>query len=451
MSQRRDVESTVMTPRKTRRAVAAATAGAIIEGYDLIIFGVYAALVFPQLFFPATDPATGVLLGFTSYFIGFVARPLGGLIFGHLGDRKGRKPVMIMTLSLVAIGTAGPGILPGYAEIGVTAPILLVLCRLIQGVGFGGEWGGGTLLSMESGRAARAAFLASFPQSGAMWGLALSNLTVLLMQQSMEPEAFLAWGWRLPLITSIVLFGVGMYLRTKVEETPVFQQTQENQAIARVPLFQVFRTQPKILLATTLMRAGSSIPVFIFSAFILSYGPARGLSPASVLISVIAAGALAGVATPIAGMSADRFGRLLVWRIGAVLTTALSVALFVCLDNGASSTALVLITFSLVPFSMMFGPEAALLSRSFAPAWRYSGSSFAYNIGGIIGGGLAPVLAQLLVQSGHANALSWYVGASCLIGIGASVMLNHSSSSSIPKLSDSSMTESQTEPETSTS
>lgn len=419
MSQSRDP----LSAARTRRAVSASTIGAIIEGYDLIIFGTFSALIFPALFFPQADPATGVLLSFGTYFVGFVARPLGGIIFGHLGDRLGRKPIMIATLTMVAIGTVGAGLLPTYAQVGLLAPALLVLCRIIQGIGFGGEWGGGTLLSMESGRDARAALLASFPQSGALWGLSLANLAVVLVQSRLAPEALMDWGWRIPLLISAVLFLVGLYLRTRVEETPVFLAVKSD-GVKRRPLAEVFRNQPATLVWASILRAGSGISVFVFSAFVLSYAPTRGLTPQSVLVAIIIAGILGGIATPLSGLLADRIGAFRTWRIGAVAVAVVSVGFFVALENGAGTLALVLLAGVFVPFSMMFGPEASLISRTFDPAWRYSGSSLAFNIGGIIGGGLAPLLSQaLLLRFGTGYAIAVYVVLGCLIGIVASVLL----------------------------
>jgi len=416
-----------LSPTRTRRAVSAATFGAIIEGYDLIIFGVYSALIFPALFFPQTDPATGVLLAFATYFVGFVARPLGGVIFGHLGDRIGRKPIMIVTLTMVAIGTVGAGFLPTYQQIGPWAAALLVLCRIIQGVGFGGEWGGGTLLSMESGREARAALLASFPQSGAMWGLALANLAVIIIQTRLAPEALFDWGWRVPLLISAVLFLVGLYLRTRVEETPVFEGVKARAALVRRPLIEVVKQQPGTLVSAILVKAGSGVSVFVFTAFVLAYAPTRGLEPTTALIGVMVGGVLAGITTPLAGLLADRIGAFLTWRIGAVAVATLSVAFFVAIENGATGVATVLLVVALVPYSFMFGPEASLISRTFAPAWRYSGSSLAFNIGGIIGGGIAPLVSQaLLLRFGTGLVIAVYIVTACAIGIVATFLLQRS-------------------------
>jgi MFS family permease len=420
MSQSRDLSSRV----RTRRAVSAATIGAIIEGYDLVIFGTYSALIFPTLFFPEQSPATGVLLAFATYFIGFVARPLGGIIFGHLGDRVGRKPIMIVTLSMVAIGTVGAGLLPTYAQIGLWAAGLLVLCRIIQGVGFGGEWGGGTLLSMESGREARAALLASFPQAGAAIGLAFANLAVLLLQARLAPEVLFDWGWRIPLLASAVLFLVGLYLRLRVEETPVFEEVKARDALVRRPLFEVFRAQRGTLLWAILLRAGSGISVFVFTAFALSYGVEKGVPAPSLLIAIMIAGVLGGVSTPLAGLLADRIGAFRTWRIGAVVMIAFAFAFFTALESSDAGLAVPLLAFALVPYALMFGPEASLISRTFDPAWRYSGSSLAFNIGGIVGGGLAPLLSQtLLLRFGSGIAIAIYIAVGCLVGILASLLL----------------------------
>ncbi|WP_164863683.1 MFS transporter [Agromyces sp. LHK192] len=407
--------------------MSASTIGAIIEGYDLIIFGVYSALIFPTLFFPGSDPATGILLAFGTYFVGFLARPIGGIVFGHLGDRIGRKPIMLVTLVMVAIGTVGAGALPVYEQVGIWAPVLLLLCRVVQGVGFGGEWGGATLLSMESGRAARAALLAAFPQSGAMWGLALANFAVLMLQVRLAPDVLFDWGWRIPLLASAVLLLVGLYLRLKVEETPVFERAMSAHALVRRPLVEVVRNQPVTLVSAILVKAGSSVSVFIFTSFVLSYAPTKEISSAGVLAAVMIAAVLGGIATPFAGLLADRFGAYLIWRIGAISISVVTVAFFVAIESGAGAPSLVLLALALLPYSLMFGPEASMISRTFDPVWRYSGSSLAFNFGNVVGGGLAPVLAQtLVVTTGSGFAVAVYLVGAAAVGFVATFVLQRS-------------------------
>lgn len=405
---------------RTRRAVLGSTAGAVVEGYDLLLYGVFGALVFPVVFFPVQSSEAAVLLSFATYFVGFVARPLGGALFGHLGDRIGRKRTMLITLWLVTIGTVGCGLLPGFAQIGPAAAVLLVVLRVVQGFGFGGEWGGAVLLSMESGSPKRAGFLGSFPQAGASVGLFLANLTAFGLSAALPREAFLAWGWRVPFLVSGVLIVVGFWLRSRVAETPAFERLRAVDAIERHPIRQLFRRQPQTLALTILLKAGSGIPVFLFTAFVLAYAARLGYSTAFVTLAVTATAFLSSIATPLFGMLADRVGPARLWQAGAAAMALFGFVYFALLESGSAPLAAVAIVVSMPLFAVMFAAEPALTAPRFEPAWRYSGSSFAFNIGSVLGGGLAPFVAQLLVtRFGSATAVAWYMAGGCVIGIAA--------------------------------
>src|SRR3954449_11797510 len=302
-----------------RRAVVASTVGTTIEWYDFLIYSTMTGLVFGKVFFSGSDPLTDTLKAFGVFFIGFVARPIGAAIFGHYGDRIGRKATLIVTLLMTGIATAAVGLVPGYDMIGIWGAVILTLLRLIQGIGVGGEWGGSVLLAMEWARGnSNRGFLASWPQFGAPAGLFLANVAVLLFSE-ISGDQFLTWGWRIPFLLSIGMVAVGLWIRLGILETPVFQRVIDENQVARAPTIEVFRKQPKEIVLTALLRLAEQSPGYIFNAFIFTYGTqVLGASRDLLLMGLITTTALGFIWAPIAGALSDRIGRRQMYIIGCV-------------------------------------------------------------------------------------------------------------------------------------
>jgi MFS family permease len=407
--------------RTTQRAVAAATAGSTIEFYDFLLYGVVAALVFPEVFFPQQNRYAGVLLSFSTYFIGFCARPIGAAIFGHFGDRIGRKRTLVMTMLTMGVGTVGVGLIPPYSAIGPAGAFLLVACRLLQGLGVGGEWGGANLLAMESGSVHHRGLLTSFPQAGAMLGLAGANLAVFIMTAALPDRAFVTWGWRLPFLASGGLFVLGLWLRARVEETPEFKKVVASGTVQRRPLTAVLRHQPGDLVLCLLVKVAEMVPVYLFSAFILAYGTRTlGLERGFLLLAVAGAALIAAVVMPFVGHWSDRVGHERVYQLGAVGMIGFAFVYFAAIGTAIPAVVGPAVAVSLVPYAVMFGTEGAIFGKTFRPEWRYSGSSLAFNLAGIIGGGPAPFIATwLLTRYGNPYTIATYIAAASVVGFAA--------------------------------
>jgi len=395
--------------RQLRRAIIASTVGTTIEWYDFFLYSTVTGLVFAKLYFPNSDPLTGTLQAFAIYAVGFVARPVGAAIFGHYGDRIGRKSTLIATLLVMGLATFAVAFVPTYASIGIWGAILLTLLRFIQGIGVGGEWGGSVLLSMEWTRTnAHRGFVASWPQFGVPAGLFLANLAVLAFSQ-MSGDQFLAWGWRIPFLLSILLVAVGLYIRLNILETPIFTKLVNERRIERAPLAEVIRRQPKEILLSALLRMGEQAPFYIFTAFVFSYGTtALNVSKDFLLIAVLAASVLSFFTIPLAGHWSDRIGRKKMYLIGAAIISVFGFAYFRMLDTAVPALIFLAIVLSLIPHDLMYGPQAALIAESFTGRLRYSGASLGYQLASIIAGGPAPLIAAALFaryHSGYAIAL----------------------------------------------
>src|SRR5205085_2378716 len=301
-----------------RRAVIASTVGTVIEAYDFLLYVLVAGLVFAKLYFPGSDPLVSTLQAFAIYAVGFVARPIGAAIFGHYGDRIGRKATFIATLLLTGLSTFAVGFVPGYAEIGIWGAVILTLLRLIQGIGVGGEWGGATLLAMEWAKTnAHRGFITAWPQWGAPAGLFIANVAVLVFS-AISGDQFLDWGWRVPFWISIVMIAIGLWIRLGILETPVFQRILDQQAVARAPVIEVLRRHPKEIILTALARMGQQAPFYIFVAFIFTYGTTVLHSSRDLLLTaVLVATAVSTVTMPLSGFISDRIGRKRLYLIGA--------------------------------------------------------------------------------------------------------------------------------------
>jgi metabolite-proton symporter len=424
-----NVEATPLTSAEhqvqLRRAVIASTVGTAIEWYDFFLYSTVTGLVFAKLFFPHSNPWVGTLEAFAIYAVGFVARPVGAAIFGHYGDRIGRKSTLIATLLLMGFATFAVALVPTYESVGIWGAVILTVLRFIQGVGVGGEWGGSVLMSMEWARSNKSrGLVASWPQFGVPCGLFLANLAVLAFSQ-MSGEQFLAWGWRIPFALSLVLVGVGLYIRMGILETPVFAKLVAERKIERAPMLTVIKRHPKEILLSAFARMAEQAPFYIFTAFIFSYGiDTLHVSRNFLLTAVLAASVLSFVSIPLFGHLSDHIGRKNMYMIGAVVTGVFGFIYFALLNTGSEAIIFFAIILSLVPHDMLYGPQAALIAESFTGRLRYSGSSLGYQLASIIAGGPAPLIAAWLFGTTHSSyAIAVYIAICAVITLIATALL----------------------------
>jgi metabolite-proton symporter len=408
-----------------RRAVIASTVGTAIEWYDFFLYSTVTGLVFAKLFFPHSDPWVGTLEAFAIYAVGFVARPIGAAIFGHYGDRIGRKSTLIATLLLMGLATAAVAVVPTYSSIGIWGAVILTALRFIQGVGVGGEWGGSVLMSMEWARDDRSrGLIASWPQFGVPCGLFLANLAVLAFSQ-MAGDQFLTWGWRIPFALSIVLVGVGLYIRLGILETPVFSKLLAERQVERTPMLTVIREYPREILLSAFARMSEQAPFYIFTAFVFSYGTGTlHVSRDFLLTAVLAASVLSFISIPLCGHISDQIGRKKMYMIGAAVTGIFGFIYFEMLNTGSATIIFFAIILSLIPHAMQYGPQAALIAESFSGRLRYSGSSLGYQLASVIAGGPAPLIAAWLFGMFHsATAIAVYIAICAAITLVATALM----------------------------
>ena len=384
------------------RTIALASAiGTTIEWYDFFLFGVVTPLVFNKLFFPNYDPLVGTLLAYTTFFVGFISRPFGGIIFGHYGDRIGRKTVLVLTILIMGIATFLIGLLPTYASVGIWAPAMLLFLRIFQGIGIGGEWGGAVLMAVEHSPAGKRGFYGSWPQIGVPAGLLLSSGMVYLL--SYLPEAdFLSWGWRIAFLISAILVAVGLYIRLKIMETPAFTRIQESNKVVHVPFFELWRTHGKNTLLGLGARYIEGVTFNIFGVFIVGYvANSLGLPRQTALAGVMIASAIMIITLPIYGNLSDRIGRRRMFGVAGLLIGILSFPAFWLMQT--KDPLLIWIAIA-VPFAIVYpavyGPQAALFSELFDTRVRYTGISFVYQFSGIYASGLTPLIATALLPAG---------------------------------------------------
>ncbi|MEN3304335.1 MAG: hypothetical protein V7603_537 [Micromonosporaceae bacterium] len=407
-----------------RRAVIASTVGTTIEWYDFFLYNTASALIFPALFFPHQAAYTGILLSFGTQFVGFAARPFGAALFGHFGDRVGRKAMLVTTLVLMGVSTFLIGLLPTYSAIGYTAPVLLTLLRVAQGLGVGGEWGGSVLLSMEWGTRRWRGLMASWPQLGVPLGLVLSTGMVRLLT-TWTGASFDNWGWRIPFLVSIVLIGVGLYVRLRVLETPEFRQVRERRAVVRQPLVEVLVRQWRTVLTSAFVRMSEQAPFYLFTSFVLTYGTTRlKLDRTGLLNDVLVAAALGLLTVPLFGYLSDRLGRRRVYAVGIVCIALYAFPYFGLLNTKTAGLVLLGIVLSLVFHDMQYGPQAALIAEGFGAEIRYSGAGLGYQLASVIAGGPAPLIATKILQStGSSTGISLYIIGCCVLAMAALVLM----------------------------
>jgi MFS family permease len=394
-----------------RRAFAASVSGTTLEYYDFAAYSVASATILGKLFFPSHDELAATMLAFSTYAVGYVARPLGGFIFGRLGDLLGRKQVLVFTLLLTGISTFLIGVLPSHATVGGLAPILLVVLRLAQGIGVGGEWGGAVLLSSEFGDAKRRGFWASAAQIGPPAGTLLANGVLALLAAVLPTAAFESWGWRLAFLLSGVLVLFGLWLRLKLEETPVFKKLAEQDDKPKAPLTEVFRTEPRALVAGILVRIAPDVLYSLFTVFILTYMVSQlHLSRNEGLIAVMIGSAFQLFLMPAFGALSDRVGRRTLTLIGTIAAAVWPFVFFPMLNTKSFVVIAIGVVIALAIHALLYGPQAALITEQFSARLRYTGGSLAYTIASVLGGAIAPlVFTALLASFGTWVAVACYV------------------------------------------
>lgn len=396
----------------TPRLVAfASSVGTVIEWYDYFIYGTAAALVFNELFFPAASSAAGTMAAFATFTVGFIARPFGGAVFGHFGDRIGRKGMLILTLLIMGLGTGVVGLMPTYATIGVAAPLLLTVLRILQGIGLGGEWGGAVLMTVESAPQRSRGLYGALPQAGVPVGLILATGIFALISQLPEPALF-AWGWRIPFLVSFILVGVGMILRFKVVESPVFDEMNTAEGTHRMPLVHTVRHEWKNLLRGIGLRYCENGSFYVYTTFILVYGTVHASwTRQEILLGVMIAAVVTLFTIPFFGWLSDRVGRRPVFLAGALASAVLAFPLFMGIDSGSTTLMWLASVGALAGgYAAMYGPEASFMSELFPTRVRYSGISVSAQFAGIIAGGIAPLIATaLLTQAGHYWPIAVYL------------------------------------------
>jgi MHS family shikimate/dehydroshikimate transporter-like MFS transporter len=391
-------------PAVIRRVVISALVGATVEWYDFFLYGVVAGIVFNKLYFPGSDPVVATLLAYTTFAVGFVTRPLGGVIFGHFGDRIGRKNMLIMTLMIMGVSTLLIGLVPTYAQIGVAAPLLLLLLRVLQGIGLGGEWGGAVLMTYEYAPADKRGFYASLPQIGLAIGLCLASGITALLSSLLTDAQFLAWGWRVAFLVSVVLVAVGLYIRLNIQETPEFEAIKAKNAALKMPFVDMIKRYPGNVLKGMGARYIDGVFFNIFGVFVIGYlANTIKISRTDALLGVMVSALVMIFTIPVFGKLSDRYGRPKVYAIGSIVTALASYPAFWLMTNSGGNVLLIWLAI-VIPFGILYasvyGPEAALFCDLFDARVRYSGISFVYQFSGIFASGITPIVATALLKSG---------------------------------------------------
>jgi MFS transporter, MHS family, shikimate and dehydroshikimate transport protein len=384
-----------------RQVALASFIGTTIEWYDFFLYGTAAALIFNELFFPNAEPAIGTLAAFATFGVGFAARPVGGIVFGHFGDRIGRKSMLVLSLLIMGVATAAIGLLPTYAAIGIAAPVLLVVLRMLQGIGVGGEWGGAVLMSVEHAPKGKRGLYGAFPQMGVPAGLFLSTVVFAVMQAATTEAQFTSWGWRVPFLFSILLVGVGLFIRMRIMESPAFQKVKDSGTEAPKPIVDVVKTHPREVLVAMGMRISENGIFYVYTVFVLAYGEEHLKLGKSTMLTGVAIAAAVGLLTiPLWGRLSDRYGRKKLYMAGAVFSTLFCFPFFALVDTKEPVLIWLAIVLGVnVGHDLMYGPQAAYYSELFGTRVRYSGASLGYQLASVLSGGFAPLIAAALLTA----------------------------------------------------
>jgi metabolite-proton symporter len=413
-----------VTTQSIRRVVVASFIGTAIEWYDFFLYGTAAALVFNRLFFPNFDPIAGTMAAFASYSVGFFARPLGGVIFGHFGDRVGRKSMLVTTLMMMGLATFCVGLLPTYGQAGVLAPVLLVALRFVQGLGVGGEWGGAVLMVVEHADKKRRGLFASWVQAGVPVGMLLAT-GVFSLVSWLPDAAFITWGWRVPFLLGILLTGIGFFIRLRVLESPIFEKAKTIAPAPRLPILEVLRTHPRSVLLAMGARLAENAFFYIFTVWVLSYATQQlGMAKSSLLNGVLLGSAAQLFAIPFFGAVSDRVGRRPVYLGGAIFLLAMAFPFFWLVDTKSTALVWSAIVIGMIAHAAMYGPQAAFFSELFGTRTRYTGVSLGYQLAAPFAGGLAPLIASALLgwSGGRPWPIALYLVAMALVTIGSVIV-----------------------------
>ena len=413
--------------RKARTVALASYIGTTIEWYDFFIYGVAATLVFRSQFFPGFSELEGTLAALGTFAVGFIARPVGGIVMGHFGDRVGRKSMLVVSLLMMGVATTLIGLIPSYASIGVWAPLLLVLLRLVQGAGVGGEWAGAVLMAVENAPPRKRALYGTFPQLGLPSGILLSQLAFLILTTSMSPEAFVAWGWRIAFVISSALIIVGLVIRLRIEESVEFERVRDEGRVEKLPVVEVLRRSPVQLVVGSLASLAAPAIGYLVSVYLVSYGTTQlGVPTATMLWILVGISAIQIPVMLATGLAADRIGRKPAFLVGAVIAVAWAFPLFMLVDTGSVPLIVLGLAVITVANAVLAGVQPALITEMFPVRLRYSGASISYTVASILGGGLTPPLATALyARFGTSTAVSALIAVVSVISLLAILLAGH--------------------------
>lgn len=431
-----------------QRVAFTALAGTSIEWFDFFLYGTAAALVFPTVFFDENmPPLVSLIASFSTFAVGFLARPVGGIIFGHFGDQIGRKTALVIALMMMGVATTLIGCLPGYALIGPLAPLLLMVLRFVQGLAVGGQWGGAMLLVTEHAPAHKRGFYGAFAQAGAPVGLILANLAFLIVTASVSTEAFMSWGWRIPFLSSVVLIGLSLYVQLRLEDTPAFRALKTDAASPprapdapqpRSPVVEALRRYPKQIVLAAGAFLAVQVTFYILITFVIAYGSNEaglGLPRTTMLSAVLISSCMQIPVLFYAAVLSDRYGRRGVYMLGAALLGAWGFVLFPLIDTGSFALITLAVVVGQILVGMMYGPQAALLAELFSTEVRYSGASMGYQLGAILGGGMAPIIATaILAAYGKTLGISIYIAMACALTLVSVYLLSETRQRSLSSL-----------------